>query len=45
MRRIGAKYRETILALGGSRSALEVFREFLGRDPQIKALIRQQNLI
>ena len=45
MRRVGAKYRETILALGGSRSALEVFREFLGRDPQIKALIRQQNLI
>ena len=45
MRRIGAKYRETVLALGGSKSALEVFREFRGRDPQIDAMIRQQNLI
>ena len=45
MRRIGAKYRETVLALGGSRSALEVFREFRGRNPQIEAMIRQQNLI
>ena len=45
MRRIGAKYRETVLALGGSKSALEVFRGFRGRDPQIEAMIRQQNLI
>ena len=45
MRQIGAHYRETVLALGGSKSALEVFREFRGRDPQIEAMIRQQNLI
>ena len=45
MRQIGARYRETVLALGGSKSALEVFREFRGRDPQIEAMIRQQNLI
>lgn len=44
MRRIGAKYRETILGLGGSKSALQVFREFRGRDPEIEGLLRQQGL-
>ena len=41
VRRVGARYRETVLALGGSESALEVFREFRGRDPEIAALARQ----
>ena len=41
MRRIGAEYRETVLGLGGSVSALEVFRRFRGRDPEIEALLRQ----
>ena len=45
VRRLGAKYRETVLALGGSKSALEVFRDFRGRDPEISALLRQQNLV
>ena len=45
MRRFGAKYRETVLGLGGSKSALEVFREFRGRDPEIAALLRQQDLV
>ena len=45
MRRLGTKYRETVLGLGGSKSALEVFREFRGRDPEIKALLRQQDLV
>ena len=45
MRRLGEKYRETVLGLGGSKSALEVFREFRGRDPEIDALLRQQDLI
>ena len=44
MKRLGAKYRETILGLGGSKNALEVFREFRGRDPEIDALLRQQGL-
>ena len=44
IRRLGAKYRETVLALGGSKSALEVFRDFRGRDPEISALLRQQDL-
>ena len=45
VRRLGAKYRETVLALGGSKSALEVFRDFRGREPEISALLRQQNLV
>ena len=45
MRRVGAKYRETVLALGGSKSAMEVFRAFRERDPEIFALLRQQDLI
>ena len=45
VRAVGARYRETVLALGGSKSALEVFRDFRGRDPEIKALLRQQDLV
>ena len=45
VQRIGARYRETILALGGSKSALDVFREFRGREPEIGALLRQQDLV
>jgi len=44
MKRLGAKYRETVLGLGGSKSALEVFRDFRGRDPEIGSLLRQQGL-
>lgn len=44
VRILGERYRETVLALGGSKSALEVFRRFRGRDPEITALLRQQGL-
>ena len=45
VRQVGLRYRETILALGGSKSASEVFRDFRGRDPEIGALLRQQDLL
>ena len=45
MKRLGARYRDTVLALGGSMSALDVFREFRGRNPEISALLRQQDLV
>ena len=45
VRRVGARYRDTILALGGSKSALDVFRAFRGRDPEIGAILRQQGLV
>ena len=44
VRRLGTAYRESVLALGGSRNALDVFRAFRGRDPKIEALLRQQDL-
>ncbi len=44
MRRLGAAYRETILGLGGSLSAYEVFKKFRGRAPSPVSLLRQQGL-
>ncbi len=44
MRRLGATYRETILGLGGSLSAYDVFAKFRGRAPSTAALLRQQDL-
>ncbi|MCP4005141.1 MAG: M3 family metallopeptidase [bacterium] len=41
---IGARYRETVLALGGSRRAMEVFIEFRGREPKTEALLRHSGL-
>ena len=44
VRRMGARYRETVLALGGGESAFDVFRRFRGRAPTAAALLRQQGL-
>ena len=44
VRRLGRSYRETVLALGGSLGAYEVFRRFRGRTPNSEALLRQQGL-
>ena len=41
---IGRRYRETVLALGGSKSAYAVFHDFRGREPTIDAMLRQQDL-
>lgn len=41
MRSIGLNYRDSILALGGSVDAMEAFRRFRGRDPEITAMLRQ----
>ena len=40
----GTRFREQILERGGSRSALENFRAFRGREPQIDALLRHQGI-
>jgi oligopeptidase A len=42
--RIGRRYRETVLAQGGSRHPMEVFREFRGRQPTTAALLRHAGL-
>lgn len=41
----GARYREEILEVGGSRPAAESFKAFRGREPSIDALLRHGGLI
>ena len=40
----GRRYRHSILALGGSRPPMEVFRAFRGREPSTVALLRHSGL-
>jgi oligopeptidase A len=40
----GRRYRENVLETGGSRSTLESFKAFRGREPRIDALLRHQGL-
>jgi oligopeptidase A len=40
----GDRFRRNILEVGGSRTALESFRAFRGRDPSLDALLRHQGL-
>jgi oligopeptidase A len=41
----GARFRDEILAVGGSRPALESFTAFRGREPRIDALLRHNGMI
>ena len=41
---IGRRFRETVLALGGSRHPMEVFKAFRGREPSTQALLRHRGL-
>jgi oligopeptidase A len=40
----GHKYREAILEAGGSRSAMESFKAFRGREPSLDALLKHQGM-
>ncbi len=40
----GQHYRKEILEVGGSRSAMESFKAFRGREPTIDALLRHQGM-
>lgn len=40
----GRRYREAVLEAGGSRPAIESFKAFRGREPQIDALLRHQGM-
>ena len=40
----GRRYREAILEAGGARPAMESFKAFRGREPQLDALLRHQGM-
>ncbi|HEX6296371.1 MAG TPA: M3 family metallopeptidase [Burkholderiales bacterium] len=41
----GARFRDEILAVGGSRPAAESFAAFRGREPSVEALLKQNGMI
>jgi oligopeptidase A len=41
----GRKYRQAILEAGGSRPAMESFKAFRGREPNVEALLRHSGMI
>jgi oligopeptidase A len=41
----GQRFLQEILSMGGSRPAIESFRAFRGRDPQIDALLRHNGMV
>ena len=42
---VGARFRSEILAMGGSRGAMDSFSAFRGREPGIDALLRHNGLL
>lgn len=40
----GRRFRDTVLAEGGSRHPMEIYRDFRGREPSTKALLRHNGL-
>jgi len=42
--RSGARFRDEILAVGGSRPAADSFRAFRGREPKVDALLRHNGM-
>ena len=41
----GRRFRDTVLALGGSQHPMEIFRSFRGRDPDPLSLLKQCGLV
>ncbi len=42
---VGARFRSEILAVGGSRDAMQSFSSFRGREPSLDALLRHNGLL
>jgi oligopeptidase A len=42
---VGKRFRDEILAVGGSRPAIESFKAFRGREPQVDALLRHHGMV
>ncbi len=41
----GERFLQTLLSRGGGADPLELFTDFMGREPQIEALLRQDGLL
>jgi oligopeptidase A len=41
---VAERFRDTVLGMGGSRPAAEVYRLFRGRDASARALLEEQGL-
>jgi oligopeptidase A len=41
----GQRFRDTILALGGSKDPMEIYRAFRGREPSTEALLRHNGFL
>lgn len=44
VKKVGKKFKETVLSLGGGVPPSEVFKQFRGRDPTPDALLRHNGL-
>ena len=40
----GRRFRDTVLAMGGGRHPMDVFKDFRGREPSVEALLRTYGL-
>jgi oligopeptidase A len=43
--KVGERFRDTVLAQGGSKPAMELFEAFRGRKPRIEPLLKQSGLL
>ena len=41
----GTEFRDTVLAQGGVRPAAEIFKDFMGREPSVEALLRHCGIV
>ena len=44
VKKVGRKFRDTVLSLGGGVPPMEVFTQFRGREPNPEALLRHNGL-
>lgn len=45
LKKIGSKFKDTILGLGGSDDPVKIFKQFRGREPNVTALLKHSGLI
>ena len=45
LRQMGDRFLDTVLAMGGSMPAAEVYRRFRGRDPSVQPLLAHLGLL